>query len=109
MRNCTCYNDDGMRMLGKALAYAMTEFYARFRRTRKVNFLFWEIDHEETVDVHIPKHHEDNYSEKRIQFKKECIELIDVGYSNGSVTQELADAWRIEISEYQQRKGEVWE
>lgn len=108
MRNCVCYNDDGMRMLGKALAYAMTEFYARFRKTRKVQILFWEFNHEETVDVRIPKHYEEDYSKKIMQFKKECIGLIDNGYTNMRINK-LEDSWRDEIAEYQQRIGEVWE
>lgn len=98
-----------MAMLSKALAYAMTEYYAVFHKASKIQFLFWTLDHDETVDVHIPKHHQDNYAEKLMQFKKECVALIDQGYANGNVTPELAEKWRVEIADYQQGKQEVWE
>jgi len=111
MRHCNCYDRDdaAMRMFAGALLEAMTEHYAVFRKSHSARFLFWVLKHEETVDVHIPKHHRDNYEENLMAFKKECITLIDKGYTNGNVTDEIADRWRLQISEYQQKKSEVWE
>jgi len=111
MRYCHCRDRDdaAMRMFAGAFLEAMTEHYAIFRKPHKVRFLFWEFDREETVDVHIPKHHRDNYEENLMVFKKECISLIDNGYANGNVTPELADKWRLQIAEYQQQRCEVWE
>lgn len=107
---CRCYKDDeGMRMLGSALAYAMTEYYAVFRKKRIIRFLFWDIQHEDTVDVHIPKYHEDNYQDKLMEFKKECIALIDLGYTNGNIDDILTEEWREQIAEHQQKLGRVWE
>ena len=98
-----------MRMFAGALLESMTEYYAVFRKMHKVRFLFWVFDREETADVHIPKHYKDNYDENLMVFKKECIALIDGGYTNGNVTNELADKWRLQIAEYQQQKCGVWE
>lgn len=111
MRYCHCHDDgyESRRMLAQAFWYSMTDFYAVFRKTSKIQFLFWTLDHNETVDVRMPKHHEDNYAEKVMQFKKECVALVDQGYTNGNVTTEVIEKWRAVIAEYQQAKGEVWE
>jgi len=76
-----------------------------FRKQKK--FLFW--DYIEEIDVHIPKDYRDSYKEKLIKFKMRCIELIDRGYDNGYMTEELLESWRNEIAYYLMNKNMVWE
>lgn len=96
-------------MIAQSMAYVMTDYYIIFRKPAPYQFLIWTIKHDETMPVRMPKHYEDNYAEKVIQFRKNCVSLIDRGYSCGKITQDTIDWWRDVISEYQQRKNEVWE
>lgn len=107
-------NNDGMRLLAEGMAYAMTEFYLVFRKSYpRDRGLFIRIlqgfDDYHTVNVRQPKITDKNWHESSMRFKKECIALIDNGYSNGKISEELADVWRNQIAEYQMQKNEVWE
>ena len=104
--NCYCSRDyNNMAMFASALNEALVERYLIFRKQKTV--LFWV--HIDEIEVHIPKHHRDNYKQKLIEFKLRCIELVDQGYENGYFTEELIEKWRKEISEYLMNKNVVWE
>jgi hypothetical protein len=96
-------------MIANSMAYVMTDYYIIFRKPAPYQFLFWTIDHDETASVLMPKHYEDNYMEKVMQFRKDCIALIDKGYSCGKITEVTEEWWRETISDYQQKRNEVWE
>jgi hypothetical protein len=88
-----------------ALFNVMIERYWIFRKQKK--FLFW--NYVEEVDVRIPKDYQPEYNQKLIEFKMECISLIDKGYRCGFVTEELEELWRKQISKYLIDKNVVWE
>lgn len=94
-----------MRLFASALNEVMTERYWIFRKSKR--FLFW--DYTEEVDVRVPKDYQSDYKQKIIEFKMRCIELIDQGYKNGYMTEDLCDNWRKEISEHLMSKNVIWE
>ena len=104
--DCYCQRDyNNMAMLASALNEVMTERYWIFRKQKRC--LFW--DYTEEVDVRVPKDYQSDYKQKIIEFKMRCIELIDKGYKNGYVTEDLCDNWRKEISEHLMNKNVMWE
>lgn len=104
--NCYCSRDyDNMVLLGSALNEVLTERYLIFGKQQR--FLFW--NYVEEINVCMPKHYKDNYKEELIKFKMRCIELIDRGYNNGYMTDELSERWRKEIADYLMSKNKVWE
>lgn len=110
MRSCYCYDDYySRRMLAQAFWYAMTEYYIIFRKPRKIQFLLWTTNHEDTVDVRMPKRTDKDYTKAKIDFKKECVGLIDLGYTYPDLTEDVVEDWRKEIAEYLMEKNEVWE
>jgi hypothetical protein len=106
MRYNNCYCDyDSNRLFWSALAEVLIERYWIFRKQKK--FLFW--DYTEQIDVRLPKDYQSQYEQKKIEFKMKCVELVDQGYNNGYMTEELLERWRNEISSYLINKNVVWE
>lgn len=106
MRYNNCYyNYDSNRIFWSAFAEALTERYWIFRKQKR--FLFW--DYIEEINVRVPKHYEDQYKQKRIEFKMKCVGLVDQGYNNGYMTEDLLECWRKEIADYLMNKNTVWE
>ena len=104
--NCYCPRDyDNMALIGSALNEVLTERYWIFRKQKK--FLFW--DYTEEINVRIPKDYQSQYEQKKIEFKMKCVELVDQGYNNGYMTEELLQRWRKEIADYLMSKNKVWE
>ena len=104
--NCYCSRDyDNMVIFASALNEVLTERYLIFRKQKR--FLFWDCVGE--INVRMPKHYKDNYKEELIKFKMQCIELIDKGYNNEYMTEEVQERWRKEIADYLMSKNKVWE
>ena len=104
--DCYCpHYDDSMRLFTSALNDVLTERYLIFRKQK--TFLFW--DYIEEINVHIPKDYQPDYNQKAIEFKMRCVELIDQGYKNEYITEELLERGRMQIADYLISKNIVWE
>ena len=107
MRYDGCYcpkYDDGMRLFAHALNDVLTEHYMIFYKHEKV----WFWNHIDKQNVRVPKHYEEEYNKKVIEYMKLCISLIDQGYEHG-IKPEIEEKYRSRIAEYQMNKNEVWE
>ena len=110
MYSCCCPRDyEAVATMYGTLLDVMTDHYVIFRRQYHLNIPFIKINRIEEKYVRYPRGFEDNLKEKRIQFAKECISLVDAGYSNSLFNDIHQERFRKEIAEYQMSRNEVWE
>lgn len=103
---CYCPRDyENLQLLVSTLNEVMTDWYLTFSKQNR--FLIWNLTEE--VDVFVPKHYTPHYEQKMMECKMRCIELIDLGYTNGYFTEDVIETMRMEIATYLMNKNTVWE